>query len=304
MVEEKAMAMVQVAEVAEEVTTREPLADNEVLHWITKADAAIVELHTHQDSVLHMASHATTVVNPIITPGTGWSRLRSSTPGHRSWQDMHDMEPTEEFEYDTIHVVCKVTFSSSCYKNRNEQNDNVMFDEIADIAKCNLRVLSDLYVQSWSRKNVLRFKLDTGASGNMLPFDIWQEFFPGQSKFDLAHTIDKGVTLQAYNKSGICQLGTCNLQVSHNGVTHTCHFFVVPSQFHPILGLSDLLALNLISFDCPTTTSWSSSHTSAYIDTVTCDSIDNTANLTKPLTMTDIIDNPKYKPLFEGVGRF
>ena len=113
------------------------------------------------------------------------------------------MEPTEEFEYDTIHVVRKVTFSSSCYKDRNGQNDNVMFDEIADIAKHKLRVLSDLYVQSHSRKNVLRFKLDTGAGDNMLPFHVWQEFFPGRSRSDLARTIDKGVNLQAYNKSKI-----------------------------------------------------------------------------------------------------
>ena len=68
--EEEAVAMVQVMEVAEEVTTREPLANTVVLHRIAKADAAIVELHTHQDSVLHMASHATTVLNPILTPGT------------------------------------------------------------------------------------------------------------------------------------------------------------------------------------------------------------------------------------------
>ena len=62
--------MVQAMEVAEEVTTQEPLADTIVLHRITKADVAIVEHHTHQDSVQHMASHASTVVNPIITPGT------------------------------------------------------------------------------------------------------------------------------------------------------------------------------------------------------------------------------------------
>ena len=217
---------------------------------------------------------------------------------------MHDMEPAEEFEYDTIQVIRKVTFSSSCYKDRNARNDNVMFDEIADIAKRKLRILSDLYVQSRSCKNALRFKLDTGAGGNMLPFDIWQEFFPGLSKSDLAHTIDRGVTLQAYNKSEICQLGTCTLQVSHNGVSRTCHFFVVPSRFRPILGLSDLLALNLITFNCPTTTSWSSSLTSTCINTVTCDSVDSVVNLTKPLTLTDIVDNPKYKPLFEGVGKF
>ena len=85
---------------------------------------------------------------------------------------MHDVEPAEEFEYDTIHDVHKVTFSSSCYEDQNEQNDNVMFDEIADIAKCKLRVLSDLYVQSHSHKNVLRFKFDTRTGGNMLPFNV------------------------------------------------------------------------------------------------------------------------------------
>ena len=69
-VDVEAVAMVQAVEVAKEVTTQEPLADTVVLHQITKADVAIVELHTHQDSVQYMASHASTVVNPIITPGT------------------------------------------------------------------------------------------------------------------------------------------------------------------------------------------------------------------------------------------
>ena len=69
-VDEEAVGMVQAMEVTEEVTTQEPLADTVVLHWITKADVAIVELHTHQHSVQHMASYASTVVNPIITQGT------------------------------------------------------------------------------------------------------------------------------------------------------------------------------------------------------------------------------------------
>ena len=151
---------------------------------------------------------------------------------------------------------------------------------------------------------MIRFKLDTGAGGNMLPYDIWRDFYPGKSKSDLARTIDKSVTLQAYNKSEICQLGTCSLKVSHNGVSRSCNFFVVPSQFRPILGLNDLTTLNLVTFNCPTTTSWSSSLTSTSFDTVTCDSVDQTVNLTKPLTVTDIVDNPKYKQLFTGVGKF
>ena len=40
------------------------------------------------------------------------------------------------------------------------------------------------------------------------------------------------------------------------------------------------------------------------IDTVTCDSVVQTIDIKRPLTLTDIIDNPKYKHLFQGVGKF
>ena len=193
------------------------------------------------------------------------SKHRSSTPGRRSRREMHDLEPDEEYEYDTIQIIRKVKFSSSCHKEHNSNKNNVMFDEIADVPKRNLRMLSDLYAESCSRKDTIRFKLDTGAGGNMLPYDTWREFFPGQSSTALAKTIDRGVTLQAYNKSEIRQLGTCNLKISHSGTTRTCHFFIVPSQYRPILGLNDLMALNLVTFNCPTTTSWRSTSLNSII---------------------------------------
>ena len=59
------------------------------------------------------------------------------------------------------------------------------------------------------------------------------------------------------------------------------------------------MALHLVTFNCPTTTSWSSSHTSTSIYTVTCDSVNQTIDI-----KTDVIDNPKYKHLFQGVGKF
>ena len=76
----------------------------------------------------------------------------------------------------------------------------------------------------------------------MIPYDIWKMFFPGQSNAELTKTIDTAVKLQAYNKSVIHQLGICNLKINHNGILRNCHFFIVPSQYHPILGLSDLMA--------------------------------------------------------------
>ena len=101
------------------------------------------------------------------------------------------MEQAENFEYNTIQVVRKVTFGPHCYKDRSAYTGNVMFDEIASMKKRNLRVLSDLLVTSRSRKHAVRFKLDTGAGGNMLPYDVWQQFFPDRSNADLARTIDK-----------------------------------------------------------------------------------------------------------------
>ena len=208
----------------------------------------------------------------------------SSTPGRHSHRDIHDMEQAENFEYDAIQVVQKITFGPNCYKDCSAYDGNVMFDEIASVKKHNLRVLSDLLVASHSHKHTVRFKLDTGAGGNMLPYDVWQRFFPGRSNADLARTIDQNVSLQAYNKSEIHQLGTCSLTVSHNGVSHTCHFFVVPSQYRPILGLSDLLTLHLVTFNCPTTTSWSSCTS---VDALTCNAINETVVPVRPLTLTD-----------------
>ena len=98
-----------------------------------------------------------------------------------------------------------------------------MFNGIANVSKHNPRILADLCTKSHNCNKTIQFKIDTGVGGNMLPYDTWKEFFPGQSNADLANTVDRGMTLQAYNKSKICQLAICNLKISHNN----CHFFIV-----------------------------------------------------------------------------
>ena len=61
------------------------------------------------------------------------SKHRSSMPGRRSRQEMHKLEPDEEYEYDTIQIIPKVKFSYSCHKEHDSNKNNVMFDEIADV---------------------------------------------------------------------------------------------------------------------------------------------------------------------------
>ena len=75
-------------------------------------------------------------------------------------------------------------------------------------------------------KTTVHIKLDTGVSGNLLPYNLFREIFPQVSVKDLCHSIDINVCLEACNKSSIKQLGTCCLTVRHGKQLHLCHFFV------------------------------------------------------------------------------
>ena len=55
----------------------------------------------------------------------------------------------------------------------------------------------------------LRFKLDSGAHGNLMPISMCKSLFPGLPYDVLRKSIDKRVTLVAYNKQEIKQLGHC-----------------------------------------------------------------------------------------------
>ena len=108
---------------------------------------------------------------------------------------MHEIKPNEEYEYDTIQIISKVKFSLDCYKECTSTKGNVMFDKIANVPRHDPRTLADLSTESRNRRNTVRFKIDTGAGGNMLSYDTWKEFFPDQSNAELTKTIDKAVTL-------------------------------------------------------------------------------------------------------------
>ena len=104
--------------------------------------------------------------------------------------------------------------------------------------------------------STVRIKLDTGACGNLLPFNIYKKIHPQVSVKDLGKTIDKRVCLEAYNKSEIKQLGTCHLTVGHGKCSKLCHFYIVPDYCRPILGLNDVHSLSLIAIKCDVTGQW------------------------------------------------
>ena len=68
---------------------------------------------------------------------------------------------------------------------------------------------------SGSGGKIFHFKVDTGACGNLLPYNLYKQIAGQRAKMNfLRHTIDHTVNLVAYNNKRIKQLGTCTLCVS------------------------------------------------------------------------------------------
>ena len=145
----------------------------------------------------------------------------------------------------------------------------------------------------------LRFKLASSAHGNLLPISMCKSLFPGLPHDVLKKSIDKRVTLVAYNKQDIKQLGQCCINVSNpsTGKSKTCKFFVVGDHCNPIIGLHDSIALNILSVNVPFTDRWTEKSCSLSTDNLDVEEISE-----EKLTHGFILK--KYKKLFIGIGHF
>ena len=89
------------------------------------------------------------------------------------------------------------------------------------------------------QSNDLTFKIDTGADGNLMPMTMFAKLFPRMSLDALGRTVDKDITLYAYNNTPIKQCGICNLKLTFKGRSTISKFFVVEHET-VIVGISDL----------------------------------------------------------------
>ena len=90
------------------------------------------------------------------------------------------------------------------------------------------------------------FKVDTGADGNLMPISMFSKIFPKVSLDTLSQTINRNVTLFAYNDTEIKQFGTCSVKLSFQRKSQVCKFFVVEHEM-AIVGITDSERLGLIS---------------------------------------------------------
>ena len=215
-----------------------------------------------------------------------------------------------EFEQDSI---CTVHFGRNLKENLSKSN--ILFDEVdSELAW----VLTDLQIQGTYNKTntnpvntqfkgpVLKcsFKVDSGAYGNLLPYNIYKELFLGIPNSATKKSIDHTVCLLAYNKEEIKQYGCCTLKVHYSGKTMLLPFYIVNSKFKPIIGLDASTKLGLVYINCPIHQSWTShSPTNTSVNAVPPGTHKETP-VPNTLTKEWIVDHPKYKHLFKGIGRF
>ena len=209
-------------------------------------------------------------------------------------------------KYDAINVRT-VHFTTDV---RHTHNANIVFDEASSDRKLQ-HLLSDVTVSNKvGNKTTVHVKLDTGVSGNLLPYNMFREIFPTTICKRFAPFNDSNVCLEAYNKSSIKQLGTCHLTVRHGKQSCLCHSFLVPDYCHLILGLNDIHALNLISIHCHFTDKWSSSSLSSMSsypnqDDDSCISVFDAVEVRSGSMLTkEAIISGRFSKIFSGIGQF
>ena len=133
------------------------------------------------------------------------STVRSSYQNNRfSCRDIHEINQSQfddsiQFEQDSITIQFKTQV----------KHINVMFDDIPSTLSLQ-RVLTNVHVKPiwinqsyWTKQ---RFKIDSGACGNLMPLSMFKSLY---NHVPSSTTVNSAVCLLDYNKHEIKQLGTC-----------------------------------------------------------------------------------------------
>ena len=141
----------------------------------------------------------------------------------------------------------------------NEENEEVMDDLTEQVQSLfyndvrfnaiNTRMHTEIKCETPDgRCSENTFKIDTGADGNLLPISMFSKLFSQVSLDALKRTIDRNVTLYAYNNIQIKQYRICNVKLSFKGRMTIGKFFVVEHET-AIIGINDVEKLGLIKVD-------------------------------------------------------
>ena len=184
------------------------------------------------DNALHMGKLVKAVARKITLQRSVVQSQCGSTGSKKSFK-YREVNLDQESSNDQIDDI--TTKVKSLYYN------NVHFNSINTHMHINLKAKS-----CNSTSMVTKFKVDTGADGNLLPLAEFFKHFPDANMNQLAKTRDPNTTLYAYNNTEITQLGICELLVEYRDHHKICQFYVVDFPT-AIIGISDSKSLKLVT---------------------------------------------------------
>ena len=209
--------------------------------------------------------------------------------------------------------------SNICFNKIDGQNCSRV---LANLTLCKAQGPKDCQMTNFQNFQGLqhRFKLGSGASGNLLPMRLYKELFPHVTMWML-RSIDHRVQLLSYNKKEIHQHGVCYLHVKSKNCVKLCKLYVVDSKCNPIIRVNSACRLGLLKFTEPLFENWTDStpikSSELNIDAVwktskdlspdknlSHDKVSNVSDIPEMLMREWIINHKIYKHLFQGIGHF
>ena len=194
---------------------------------------------------------------------------------------------------------------------------------LANLILCRAQGPKDCHMTNFQNFQGLRhrFKLDSGACGNLLPLRLYKELFPHVTRQEMLRSIDHRVQLLSYNKKEIDQYGVCYLHAKSKNCVKLCKFYVVDSKFNPIIGVNSASHLGLLKFTesmfenwidtTPIKSSelnidavWKTSKDLSLDKSLSHDKVSNVSGIPETLMGEWIINHEKHKHLFQGIGHF
>ena len=185
----------------------------------------------------------------------------------RSRKDQHEISSSDQTD-DSSWYTCEQDSIQIVYnKGIHGNTSNICFNEIdgqncsrvlANLTLCKAQGPKDCHMTNFQNFQGLqhRFKLDSGACGNLLPLILYKELFPHVTRQERLRSIDHRVQLLSYNKTEIDQYGVCYLHVKSKNHVKLCKFYVVDSKFNPIIGVNSACHLDLLKFTEPMFENW------------------------------------------------
>ena len=107
----------------------------------------------------------------------------------------------------TIKVFVEISLNI-CFDETDGQNCSRV---LANLTLCKAQGPKDCHMTNFENFQGIqhRFKLDSGACGNLLPLRLYKELFPHVTRQEMLRSIDHRVQLLAYSKKEIHQYGVC-----------------------------------------------------------------------------------------------